>query len=286
MFRTLLIPFDLSEPAISALRCAQTLADRADAALVVLHGMIPPLVSMSTPTFTPDEVVRALHEHLEQRIQDMLAQRGIDGRVTIRNAPVQEWIDDVAKAYAEPMVLLSRHGYSGKAEGIGSNARRILKAADVPVWLHPGVPGGAEIRHIVAAVGFDDKQDELVRRAAEFARAWSLPLKLVYVVDTMAQVGYFGEIGWVGADRAQDAFIDEMRRRMDALAARVAGEGIDAKGEVLLGSVPRKLADAAAEPGTLLVVGKHSRSGLVRFLVGSTPEDLTRTYAGSLLVVP
>lgn len=87
---------------------------------------------------------------------------------------------------------------------------------------------------------------------------------------------------------APASLIDEERAAAEAYLAtmrdRCAARGLVATSEVRLG-VPADEILAATHPADLLVLASHGRSGLTRWLLGSTAEAVVRQATGSVLLI-
>lgn len=62
------------------------------------------------------------------------------------------------------------------------------------------------------------------------------------------------------------------------------GLGVDASGDVYTGSVAKSILDSV-QPGDILVVASHGRSGLPRWVLGSTAMKLIRSAHAPVTVV-
>jgi nucleotide-binding universal stress UspA family protein len=73
---------------------------------------------------------------------------------------------------------------------------------------------------------------------------------------------------------------------LDRLANRIRKEGRNVQAQVLVGRVAESLADYAAEEGVdLIVMATHGRSGIGRWVWGSTADRLLRSSRVPVLMV-
>ncbi|WP_435066639.1 universal stress protein [Haloplanus sp. C73] len=97
------------------------------------------------------------------------------------------------------------------------------------------------------------------------------------------------ERGMVGGD-IPESLLEQLRtdgeRIVEAATETVRDAGIDVESAVVEGMVTREIADYAdANDIDLLVMGTHGRSGVERYLLGSTTERTIRTVDRPVLTV-
>jgi len=142
------------------------------------------------------------------------------------------------------------------------------------------------MKAILAAIDFSPVSDRVVALAAELARHFRCPLRLLHVAaEEPAFVGYGPGPQPVRDQRARDLRAEH--RAIQERAAALRAEGIEAVGLLIQGiAVEKILAEARASGAGLLVLGSHGRSGLSRLLVGSVSEGVLRHAPCPVLVVP
>jgi nucleotide-binding universal stress UspA family protein len=129
---------------------------------------------------------------------------------------------------------------------------------------------------------------QVAERVLPFARmladALKLPIELVEVVDIAAMSAH------IAADKARyfDKMITEgeriSREYLDKTAANLGG--VKVVGTVLRGHAADVITErASAEPGTLIAMATHGRSGVNRWLLGSVAEKVLRGTKSPLLLV-
>jgi nucleotide-binding universal stress UspA family protein len=137
---------------------------------------------------------------------------------------------------------------------------------------------------ICCATDFSDASRFAMEEAADLARAFEAELVLVHVHDTRPQIGT-GVIEWSRLPFALAA-VDLER---DICAWRCEAEkrsGSRVRSAVLAGDPAAEIVRFARERGAdLLVVGKHGRTRLERFVLGSVAEKVVRQAPCPVLVV-
>lgn len=284
-FHTFIVPFDFSVSAEEALQVAAELAARAQGELVLVHGMQIPIMGSLSPAITAGDLIESVRLHVRKRLQETLDKRGLKGKVEVQTQEPDQWVPSYCQTLAQPLIVLSRHGWSGKRDGIGSAAKRILRAAGVPVWLAGG--GTTALRKVLAAVDVDRASDRVAAAAKALAVEHGAALELVHVRDPRVETGYLSEVGWPPAV----AVFDDLRREAEAslkkLSAGLMGDGFTVASRIATGAPAREVArEAEATGADLVVCGKHARSKIETLLLGSTTAELARLWTGHLLVVP
>ena len=141
-FKNLLVPVDLSEASIHALRLAVASARMSGASLTLLHvGVVP--VSPMTEAWTPavsaplvelkGQMAREARTALE-RIRREEVPTDIDARLVVREGFVPEEIVAEAKNGGHDLVVMGTHGHTGLERVLlGSVAERVIRSCPIPV---------------------------------------------------------------------------------------------------------------------------------------------------------
>ncbi|HEU5434144.1 MAG TPA: universal stress protein, partial [Thermomicrobiales bacterium] len=132
-------------------------------------------------------------------------------------------------------------------------------------------------QRIVAALDGSKIAEQTLPPATELARRLGVPLLLLRVADlTWLRLGMNDA---ALAYAALDSEVEEERRQAEAylaaIAARLAAAGLMVTTDVRSGFAARQIV-AAVQPGDMLVLASHGRSGLGRLLLGSVAEKVTR----------
>lgn len=125
-----------------------------------------------------------------------------------------------------------------------------------------------------------DAADAAVEDAVELARRYDAPLHVLYVVD-------------VTVGRATDAYAGQVVRELESIGRehvasvtdRAGDAGVDVTNAVEEGTPATTIAETT-EQGDVVVMGTHGRSGIDRYLVGSTTEKVIRSVDVPVLTVP
>jgi nucleotide-binding universal stress UspA family protein len=284
-FATFIVPFDFSANAGEALRLAAQLAARAQGTLVLAHGMQIPIMGSLNPAVSAEELVESVREHVSKRLAGTLAANGLAGEVVVKAEDPDLWLADYAAGKRDPVLVLSRHGWSGKHEGAGTVAKRVLRMARCPVWLVGGA--GVEITRVVAAVDVDRGSGRVAQLARGLALELGAALELLHVRDPRAETGYLSEIGWPPAIGLFDDLRKQAEAALQKLTRELAAPGLAVTARMASGSPAAAIGrECEAVKAELVVCGKHAKSAIETLLLGSTTAELARLYKGHLLVVP
>jgi nucleotide-binding universal stress UspA family protein len=307
MIERIVIPLDGSPEAEEAIPCALALLpDGGEVTLLRVVPEIDPLLTellgtlAAAPGGTDDPELAAARADL-----DAVLPRYPEARVhwtmeAVRGDPA-ETVVRCAQSLGADLIVMTTHGRDAVGRAVfGSVADRVARAAAVPVLLvrptgASGTNGAAAppaFERIVVPLDGSDRADAALPVAADLARTLRLPIRLVRVIDPAMTVAQLSGVGFPGAPisaelcrQVLDDVRDEARRSLTAAAARLAGAGVQTTWAVIDGSPYFAIADAT-EPGDLIVLTSHGRSGVLRWALGSVAEKLVREAPVPVILVP
>jgi nucleotide-binding universal stress UspA family protein len=253
MVQHLIVPVDGSDAAWRAVDVAVALARRVDATVEV--------VEMVTEDAEVTTAETALAERLDQRDDT-----GVGSSVTVGTAPdgVAAALEAMVDDHPEATVVMSSHGRGRSAALLGSVTEELLRRTYGPiVVVGPHVQQSDFVGPLLAAVDGS--------KASEFglplAAAWAIELCsepwIVQVADPDVVTS---------ADAGESAYIARLARKLSKES------GHRAQFEVLRGhDIAAEIADYASSIGaTMIVATTHGRTGMPRFVVGSTAAAIVR----------
>jgi len=143
------------------------------------------------------------------------------------------------------------------------------------------------ISRIVVPLDGSDTANEALPVASEIARSTGASLLLVsgvnpaaVLIPAPAGVAYYPE------ELYTEIFDDMTSAAKDALAeGSGALSGLDVTTKVVEGAAPDAV-QSVLQPGDLIVMTSHGRSGFRRWLLGSVSEKLIRSGAAPVVLVP
>lgn len=295
MFRAsnVLVATDLSENADEPIRQAHEWARAAGGRLIACH--IVPEIMRSHPLF-PQENLEDMTQglDLERRVADAVSERvaRVTGRkpeelevIVGSGAPAAGILARAEEAGADLVVVGSHSAMGLKRFLLGSVAERVVRYAHCPVLVaRPQIPTGA----ILAATDFSDLALEAVTVAAQAARWFGGPLKILHSVDVLIHpvIGWGVPLAasWAPVPEravqemraAAAANLEEMLRRLQVEGDRIVVEG---RADAVIVRAAEEL------PAKLVVVGTQGRTGISRVVLGSVAEAVVRAAPSPVLVV-
>ncbi len=236
---------------------------------------------------------------VDQRLQDQ-------ARETLAKAPV-ETFDRVlvrrrALADFSPPAALYRLAVRERADLIvlgsttrtrlarvhpGSVAERLLNSAPCAVAITPAGYQASPQQLARIAVAYDGREESehALQSAAALARRADAQLQILRVRGPVtAPLGPDSAYAYAYAERDQE--IQRACEEQVAAAKAQVSDGLNVSTEVLEGDAADALADATSEGVDLLIAGSRSYGPMRNLLVGGVSNQLTRTAACALLIVP
>ncbi len=139
---------------------------------------------------------------------------------------------------------------------------------------------------IVVALDGSDSAEEALRHGEELARLTGAPLHLIRVADVTIFHFAVNEAAAAYATLSDDLEREEREAKeyLEGVRARLAERGVTATTAVRRGLAGHVLVEAT-QPGDLLVLASHGRTGLRRWLLGEVAEEITRHATVPVLLV-
>jgi nucleotide-binding universal stress UspA family protein len=86
-------------------------------------------------------------------------------------------------------------------------------------------------------------------------------------------------------DEAENELEQEASRYLDTMRQKLREQGLPVATDVLVGP-PASAIEEATHLGDVLVIASHERTGVMRWLLGSVAEKLTREDESPVILVP
>ncbi len=305
MFGSIVVPLDGSPVAASALPYATVLAETFGAHLTLLGVVAPKWEDLGTGDVfgvTSDvrrdadaQAAAAATDYLEN-VAAPLRARGIACDVAIARGNPAEEIIAAAGDGAGTLIVMSTHGYTGfKRLRLGSVAQHVLRHAAVPTLIVRPLEGTARreritIQEVTVTLDRSLLAEIAVPVAMHMADAFGVPLVLLSILENRVSptITYDAQsvpstIIW-GAGEQADA-----ERYLAQVAARITSptrtvQTVWRRG--VGGRTGEAISDYLRErPAGIVVMASHGRSGVLRWVLGSTAEGLTTHAAAPVLIV-
>lgn len=288
MYDTILVPTDGSDHAVRAAEHGLYLARAFDA---TVHLLTVVDVQAAAGLFDAGGVDRAFVERLEASGEEAIdATEAVAGETDrVRTAMVRgtpsEAITEYAGEHGVDMIAMGTHGRTGLDRYVaGSVTERVVRRADVPVLTTRATERNP------AASGYDEvlvPTDGSDHAAAAADHGLAIAERVGARVHALNVI----ELGRVTSARAPAA---DLRDRLEAEGERVTGTvatrarevGLDAVTAVREGSPAKVLLGYADDHDVdLIAMGTAGRTGLDRYLVGSTTARTLRRADAAVLAI-
>lgn len=281
---SILVPTDGSESASTAAGRAIDFAAAIGADLHVLSVVdvreVEPTLSLPEST-DPDELEALYAEDAEAAVESV-AGRAI-GHLSTRVKTSVEWgipfrtITDYIEDNGVDLVVMGTHGRTGLGRVLlGSVAEKTLRTSSVPVLLVPkGAPptaiGEENYENILLPTDGSEGSEKAIDLGVFLATVYDATVHTLYGIDSdhvttdAVKIEILGGLEDFGRDALE--MVRQRARAADVSVAGVVGTGVPE--ELILEYVR----DHGIE---LIVMGTHGRSGVERYLIGSTTEEVVR----------
>lgn len=131
---------------------------------------------------------------------------------------------------------------------------------------------------VVVTLDGSDLAESALAEATELARVFGAGLHLVRVID-LGKLEQYGAFGLGMEYSALDLAVQDeriaARDYLERHQQRLAGEGLLVTTELREGLAAREIV-GALQPGDLLVMASHGRTGVRRWFIGSVAEEVVR----------
>ena len=200
-------------------------------------------------------------------------------------------IVELVREQAVDLIVMRTHGRAGLTRAVlGSTAQQVLTHCGVPiVLLRPGGRRFSTIRTLLVPIDGSPGGALALGTAVEMAKATGAAIRLLEVAIPIPAYIY-GAYGLNSASFVDPAWDDEAltsaRAYVEAIAARLRGNGLVAYGEAHLASSPAAAIVALADSTStdLIVMSTHAVTGTARALFGSVADTVVRTAHCPVLV--
>jgi nucleotide-binding universal stress UspA family protein len=275
----ILVPLDSSPEARAALPYAAALATPGTE--IVLLTVVP--------SSGDADAARAGLETAAQRLR--VAGQTVHTEVAVGN-PARRIVDAAADLRPE-MIVMASHGRGALGRLIyGSVADQVGREAPVPVMVvrtRQLTPGPVGVTRLVVPLDGSPRAEAALPVATAISRRLGAPISLVRAVDPAdlmpPAVGMGEAIPFEIFDEAEKELEQEARHYLEAMAQKLREQGLPVTISVLMGP-PASSIKEATRLGDVLVLSSHERTGVMRWLLGSVAEKLTREDESPVILVP
>ena len=138
LYRTILVPTDLSQPSMDAVRHAATLADHVGARMVLTYVMEDKLPAMilAHSSETEEQLLERHREHARKALNDVATDilQGREVECVVRQGVDHAEIVALAQEIDAGLIVMGMHGHGFLVHALaGSTTERVLHHAPCPV---------------------------------------------------------------------------------------------------------------------------------------------------------
>jgi nucleotide-binding universal stress UspA family protein len=295
MFPRLLLPLDGSPTAAQALPFAMTLAHALDSEVQLL-SVVEPLPTWSGHSSAAKEAAEQAHTlataYLEQ-VTAELQRDGITATGIVQQGHPAHVILAAAVELDSSLIVLASHGHSGLARlRLGSVAQQVVRHALIPTLVvrarAAGGMEGATIGAITVTLDGSAEAEQALPVATSLADALAVPLTLLTVLPNF--IGAYPWVTYLPTPEQDQADEEAAQAYLAATLEKLRTPGRQVRAIWLRGltnRVEQTISDYLADqPRGLVVMARHGRSGVKRWVLGSTAEAVLAQAPGSVLIVP
>jgi universal stress protein A len=291
-FRSLLCPIDFSEQSRAALKYAEIVASRGDAALAVAYVNDPLLVAAAGAALHDDRFVKRSGQELQDFVKATLAPgakpKPVKYHVCIGD-PAAEIMKSASRSRSD-LIVLGTQGLTGAERlFVGSTTLSVLQQTTIPVLAVPSSVGEVAAAspswpgaRIVVALELDSASGTDVDTAAQIAEWFGASLLLVHVISTVAAPD------WIEADlNAHERIrVAQAQQRLETLARR-AKPRVKCETRIVCGRIADEIAAvAASERAGLVMTALRDRRGWFGARRGAVSNHVLSHAVTPVLAVP
>jgi nucleotide-binding universal stress UspA family protein len=287
MIKRIMVPLDGSHLAEQALPLARVLASTFEAELLLTMAVPSGHYVNEVNEGVLVEAGRLASDQYLGTTAHQLADEGFHVRTAVASGRPHIAISSLCDVESVDLIIMTTHGRSGVTRWtMGSVADKVLRATNTPlILIHPrahGTPPGA-IERIVVALDGSELAEAALPLSERMANAVKAKVHLVRAVIPPAVI--FGAEYVPGAFPALEDIVSEARQYVEAVAKTLKAKDLTTTTEVRIGIPAEVILAEASEPGDLVVISTHGRSGVDRWFLGSVADAVVRHGDIAVLVV-
>jgi nucleotide-binding universal stress UspA family protein len=287
MIKRIMVPLDGSDLAEQALPLASSLASAYDAEVLLASVIVAVEHYDGEDVGLVDEKGRLAAERYLATKEAYLTRKGVRVRATVAGGRPHVVISSLCDLEEVDLVVMTTHGRSGVSRWtLGSVADKVLRTTSTPlILIHPSVHGTTPetVARIVVPLDGSELAEAALNEAERMAKRMNASLHLVRAVVPPAVM--FGSEYVPGAAPAIDQVESDAREYLEELAMSLNERGVTTTTEVRTGIPAEVILAEASEPGDLVAMSTHGRSGVDRWFLGSVADAVVRHGDIPVLVV-
>jgi nucleotide-binding universal stress UspA family protein len=295
-----LVPLDGSDLAEQAIPFAATIAGQTGKIVFVSVTPSPePIRALSGRVSATAEEVQGIDRERAQEALSAAVERWgsvlpTTPELVIETGDAAEEILNVASQQSSTYIVIASHGRGAVQRlAFGSVADRIARTTTRPVLIvRPSdaeiEPGAAKILRLLVPLDGSALSEEALPTAGDLATSLQVPVHLVQAINPSGLLMPGPGTGAYPADvytELVDELETEARNNLEKAGAELSARGLSYTSAIVEGAPVIAIEDSTQD-GDVIVMSSHGRSGITRWLLGSTAEKLVRSGPAPVLLVP
>lgn len=278
--KSILVAYDFSEYSKQAILQAFEMSKKFDAKISVIHVL--------NSEVADDYVIPLTQDYKEQLKKNLEKDMGVYGgthEISVadqdvfveRGKPHLAIIECALKCHAD-LIIIGSHGRSALSMILlGSVAGKVLRYSPIPVLVTRGT-NAHTFKKVIVPLDDSGAAGEIIDSVKAFADIFNWEIQLFHAVDLTDFTLHMGY---------QDMLAQAIEKATIRLGDLKKKHGILLEPIVVVGNPAHAIMDAVKNDTTigLIAMSTHGRSGLDRFVMGSTAESVTHHLPCSLLVI-
>ena len=274
--KKIIVPIDFSDEASHALNFAIEFNEKQKGEIVLIHVVEMPVAQLNfsgeinhqaMESFYTGEFLKATHERLEEwskRVTDA----GQEVKVSMKYGNAFTNISKLIADEKSSWIVMGSKGASGLKEVfMGSNAERMIRFAECPVFIIKGETHIKDMKNITFTSDLSEEQDLIVHHAKDVQELLGLNMHVVKVKTPY---------NWLDDANVKEQLEDFAKRNYlkDYTLSSIEADFID-EGAIKF---------ANDNKSGLIIMGTHGKKGIAHFIGGSVAEDLVNESKIPILV--
>jgi nucleotide-binding universal stress UspA family protein len=292
MYKQLLVPLDGSKSAENVLPYARFLAAKLQLPTELLSVVELPLSAAAEKALYLDLIVEravTVSEEYLNRIAKTF--RDTNVTVVVDKGNPEEVILARAEADEKILTAMATHGHSGIARWLlGSVAEKIVRECKNPLFLvrakeQAKTDGQATLNSMVVPLDGSKLAESILPHVTELAKAMTLKVVLLQTF-TLKQIIQTYQDYIPDFDALQKSSESGASRYLEGVEQRLKKEGVNVSSLAAEGEAAETILELArGAPDSLIAMCTHGRSGIRRWMLGSTTEKIVRHADNPVLAV-
>lgn len=261
--KTILVPFDFSNPAIEAFKMAVDIASKSDGTVTVLHVVyVPALYDPNfigdTAAFNPSFLV-SLEDDAKKAFEIMRKEHGRNLKIDLQivSGGIIESIQRITVEKKIDLVVMGTSGASGLQETLfGSNTEKAVRFSEVPVLTVRKAPAINSLRNIVLPTTGSLDQTYFISEVKQLQHFLKATLQILFI-NTPANFRRDAEAKQALEEFAKHYHLKEYQLHFKSYRTEEQG-----------------IIDFVNSSATLVAMATHQRRGLAHLFSGSVTEDV------------